>query len=119
MAGASECPVTGHIQNNPVNFYPNDRADQGAPVPRPDVAEPPMPIEEKAWIQRYDSSDEDNYSQAGNLYRLMSEDQKEQLVGNIAGGLKQATESVQKRMVEHFTRCDKDYGMRVQVALDI
>ena len=120
MAGANAaCPVTGHIQGSQVNFYPNDRADQGAPVPKPETAEPAMPLEENAWVQRYDTSDEDNYSQAGNLFRLMSEEQKLQLVGNIAGGLKQATESVQKRMVEHFTHCDADYGKRVQAALEV
>ncbi|OED51021.1 catalase [Endozoicomonas sp. (ex Bugula neritina AB1)] len=119
MASASECPVTGHIQSNKVNFYPNDRADQGAPVPIPEVAEPTMPVAENAWIQRYDSSQEDNYSQAGDLYRLMSQDQKQQLVNNIAGGLKQATESVQKRMIEHFTLCDEKYGMMVKTALEV
>ncbi len=120
MAGAnSSCPFTGHIQGGQVNFYPNDRAGQGAPVPKPDVAEPPMPLEENAWLKRYDTTDEDNYSQAGNLYRLMSEDQKQQLVGNITGGLKQATASVQQRMVEHFQRCDADYGARIKTALGI
>ena len=115
MAGATGCPVTGHIQSGDVNFYPNDRAD--APVPKPDVEEPPMPLEEQAWLKAYDTKDEDNYSQAGNLYRIMSEDQKNQLAANIAGGLKQATESVQKRMLEHFGLCDEDYGKRVSKAL--
>lgn len=116
MAGASGCPFTGHIQGSQVNFYPNDRAD--APVPKPEVAEPPMPLEAEAWVKAYDTTDEDNYSQAGDLFRLMSEDQKQQLIGNIAGGLSQATESVQKRMIEHFTLCDEDYGRRIQAALE-
>ena len=119
MAGAnSGCPFTGHIQSNQANFYPNDRSAQGAPVPKPETAEPAMPLEENAWLQRYDTTDEDNYSQAGSLYRLMSDSQKEQLVSNIAGGLKQATSSVQQRMVEHFTRCDDDYGFRVKTKLE-
>ena len=116
MAGASGCPVTGHIQSGGVNFYPNER--EGAPVPKPEVAEPPMPLEADAWLKAHDSSDEDNYSQAGNLYRLMSDDQKNQLVANIAGGLKQATVPVQKRMLDHFSLCDDDYGQRLQAALE-
>ncbi|MCW7554397.1 catalase [Endozoicomonas gorgoniicola] len=115
MAGASGCPVTGHLQNADVNFYPNDRSD--APVPAPQLGEPSMPLENDAWLKAYDSSDEDNYSQAGNLYRIMSEDQKKQLVSNIVDGLSQATESVQSRMVEHFTRCDEDYGQRIKALL--
>ena len=115
MAGASGCPVTGHVQAADVNFYPNDRPD--APVPAPQVGEPPMPLESGAWLKAYDSSGEDNYSQAGNLYRIMSEDQKQQLVSNIASGLGQATESVQQRMIEHFVRCDPDYGKRIKALL--
>ncbi|MGI9278159.1 MAG: catalase-related domain-containing protein [Endozoicomonas sp.] len=117
MAGASGCPVTGHLQGSQVNFYPDDRSKEGAPVPKPDVAEPPMPIEENAWLKAYDTTDEDNYSQAGNLFRMMSEEQKVQLAENIAGGLSQATDSVQQRMIEHFTRCDDDYGRRVAEAV--
>ena len=116
MAHGSECPFSGQNQNSSVNFYPNDRAD--APKPKPEVAEPPMPLAEKAWIKAYDTRDEDNYSQAGDLFRLMSEDQKQQLANNIAGGLSRATESAQKRMIQHFTLCDPDYGMRVQAALE-
>ncbi len=116
MTHGSACPFSGHNQNANVNFYPNDR--EQAPKPRPEVAEPPMPLEENAWIKAYDTRDEDNYSQAGDLYRLMSENQKRQLIGNIAGGLKQATESVQQRMVQHFTLCDADYGQRIQAALE-
>ncbi|KEI70507.1 catalase [Endozoicomonas elysicola] len=116
MTHGSACPFSGHNQNANVNFYPNDR--EQAPKPKPEVAEPPMPLEENAWIKAYDTRDEDNYSQAGDLYRLMSEDQKRQLIGNIAGGLKQATESVQQRMIQHFTLCDADYGQRIQAALE-
>jgi catalase len=48
----------------------------------------------------------------------MSEDQKQQLIGNITGGLSQATESVQVRMVEQFTKADPDYGQRIKAALN-
>ncbi len=116
MAQGAQCPFSGHNQNSSVNFYPNDRED--TPKPKPEVAEPPMPLAENAWIKAYDTRDEDNYSQAGELFRLMSEDQKQQLARNIAGGLGRATESVQKRMIQHFTLCDPDYGMRVQAELE-
>ena len=65
-----------------------------------------------------DKLDEDNYPQAGDLFRLMSEDQKQQLADNIAGGLCRATRSVHKRMIRHFTLCDPDYGMCVKAALE-
>lgn len=119
MAGMAVCPVTGQAanQDNSVNFYPNDREAAGAPVPQASAAEPPMPLEEDAWVGFYDSEDEDNFTQAGELYRLMSDDQKNQLAGNIAGGLKAANESVQGRMLRQFAEADPDYAARVKAAL--
>ena len=52
-------------------------------------------------------------SHAGDLYRIMSEEQKNQLCSNIAGGLKQANESIQQRMLEQFRQADPDYADRV------
>ena len=102
-------------QGSHVNFYPNDRASQGAPVPSPEFTPPAMPLLGEAWVKAYDSQDEDNFSQAGNLYRLMSEAQKNQLAANIAGGLKQASATAQSTMLGYFHQADPDYAKRVQV----
>ena len=110
MAGM-QCPF-GHSNQDGVNYFPNDRAD--APKPNPAVAEPPMPIESDAWIKAYESRDQDNFRQAGELYRLMTEEQKNQLTENIAGGLKFATDSVQQRMLEQLQQVDEDYAARVE-----
>jgi catalase len=112
FAGANGCPINGGP-----NFYPNDQAAAGAPVPESQLMAPPMPVLEDAWIGHHDQTDEDYYSQAGDLFRLMSEDQKRQLIGNIADGLSQATESVQARMIEQFTKADPDYGQSIKAAL--
>ncbi|WP_457665856.1 catalase [Thiolapillus sp.] len=117
MAG---CPVQGHsaIQGSEVNFYPNYRINAGAPVPEPAVAEPPMPVEEQAWIKRHGlAEDEDHYSQAGDLYRLMSEGERSRLVATIAEGLVQADESIQQRMLEQFARADAAYADGVKAAM--
>ena len=100
-----------------MNYYPNDRTAEGAPAPVPEMAEPPMLIEGEAWLKAHDTQDEDNFSQAGKLYRIMSEDQKNQLAGNIAGGLVHATQSVQERMLEQFRSADPDYAERVKKAM--
>ena len=114
MAGM-QCPFGHNNQGGGANYYPNDRDD--APKPQPAVAEPPMPVESDAWVKAYETRDEDNVSQAGDLYRLMTEDQKNQLTGNIAGGLKFATESVQRRMLEQLQQVDGDYAARVEAKL--
>ena len=76
-----------------------------------------MPILGAAWIKAYDTQDKDNFSQADNLYRIMSEDQKNQLARNIAGGLSQATARVKERMLAQFHAADPDYADRVRKAL--
>ncbi|HYN53380.1 MAG TPA: catalase [Methylotenera sp.] len=99
------------------NFYPNNRAEQGAPVPAPHVAAPPMPVLGDAWIGYHDQSNEDYYSQAGNLFRIMNDHQKAQLFGNIAGGLSTASKSIQDRMLAQFAKADPAYAEGVRKAL--
>ncbi len=119
MAGMRPAYGDKNIQDSSVNYYPNDQADNGAPVSNPSVEEPPMPILENAWVKRYSiSEDEDHYSQAGDLYRLMNESQKSQLTKTIAEGLVQASESAQQRMLEQFKKADPDYFDRVKSTME-
>ncbi len=117
MAGMPPAFGEDNNQGGGVNFYPNDRISQGAAAPVPEVAEPPMPILGEAWVKAYDTQDEDNFTQAGMLFRLMSNDQKNQLADNIAGGLIHATESAQQRMLDQFRAADEDYAERVSSAM--
>ncbi|OQW67876.1 MAG: catalase [Proteobacteria bacterium ST_bin12] len=102
---------------NASNFFPNDRASEGAPVPAPHVAVPPMPILEDAWIKPYSQDDEDYASQAGNLFRIMNDSQKAQLFGNIAGGLSTTNPSIQARMLAQFAKADPAYAQGVKNAI--
>lgn len=115
MAG---CPMAngGHIQTSGANFYPNDRAEQGEPSPNPAYQEPPMEYT-NVRVTTHDQSDEDYYSQAGDLFRLMDEGQKCSLASNIAGGLAQASPSAQARMLGYLHKADPDYAARVKAAM--
>jgi catalase len=55
---------------------------------------------------------EDNdFVQAGNLYRVMSEEEKQRLVANIAASLARVSrEDIIQRCVGYFREADKDYG---------
>ncbi|MCF6325285.1 MAG: catalase [Gammaproteobacteria bacterium] len=117
MAGMPPAHGDNNNQGGGVNFYPNDRAAEGAPAPVIEVAEPPMPIEGEAWIRAYDTQEDDNFTQAGNLYRLMSDDQKNQLTNNIAGALTHASDSIKERMLAQFKAADANYAERVSKAL--
>ncbi|CAM5256602.1 catalase [Streptomyces narbonensis] len=61
---------------------------------------------------------DDDFFQAGELYRLMSEDEKKRLIANIAGGLSQVSrEDVIEKNLAHFAAADADYGKRVAEAV--
>lgn len=99
------------------NYFPNSHDE--APKEAPEVKEPPLALGEVA-VDRYDHREgNDDYTQAGDLFRLMSPAQKDRLTRAIAGALGQAREEVQKRQVTHFFRADPDYGARVAEALGI
>jgi len=60
---------------------------------------------------------DDDFAQAGNLYKVQSADAKTRLVGNIAGNLKNAKKHLQERELAHIKRADAEYGARVEKAL--
>lgn len=60
---------------------------------------------------------DDDFKQAGALYRLQCDGGKERLVANIVGHLKNAKKFIQKRQVEHFKRADPEYGRRIENGL--
>ena len=71
-------------------------------------------------VDRYDSRDgHDDYTQAGNLYRLMPADERERLHQVIAGALGQTRPDIQMRQLCHFFRADVDYGWGVAKALGL
>ncbi|NUN04738.1 MAG: catalase [Bdellovibrio sp.] len=97
------------------NYEPN--SFQG-PRQNPLYAEPPLPLTGAA--DRYNSHlGNDDFSQAGELYRLMKADERERLTDNIAGTMKGLPEPLQKINVEHFAKCDPDYGKRLQIKLGL
>lgn len=109
MAGMLEGSYNNQHQKR--NFFPNAQHD--APAPDAQYIEPPTPLLADAWIQAYDDQDHDNFTQAGDLFRLMSDAQKDILADNIAGGLSQADEAIQKIMLDQFHQADEDYANRV------
>lgn len=91
------------------NYEPNGF---GGPVQDPSVAEPPLRISGDA--DRYNShKGNDDYSQAGALYRLLPEEEKDRMTSIIASTMKQVPKDIVKKNIEHFSKCDPDYGQRI------
>lgn len=64
---------------------------------------------------RYDErGTSDDFTQAGNLYRLLSADAQDRLTTNLAMAMKDVTVDVQARQLAHFTKADAAYGAAVK-----
>ncbi|QXI43171.1 catalase [Pseudomonas wayambapalatensis] len=98
------------------NYEPNSYAD--APKQSPRHAEPALAL--KGAADRYDHrEDNDYYSHAGALFRLMNAEQQALLIDNIAGTLKGVSDDVVQRQLQHFFKADPAYGEGIAKALGI
>ena len=90
----------------------------GGPVQDQRFAEPPLKISGDA--DRYNHRDgNDDYTQPGDLFRLMSPAQKQQLFSNIAGAMNGVPENIVRRQLGHFYKVDPAYADGVAKALNI
>ncbi|HUT37505.1 MAG TPA: catalase [Planctomycetota bacterium] len=98
------------------NYWPNS---MGGPAPDPSVAEPPIGLEGEAARHPQTLTDDD-FVQPGVLYRkVMSDTDREHLVGNIVAHLGNAQKRIQRRQAALFLKCDPDYGRRVAQGLGL
>lgn len=121
---APKCPVHNYQRDGAmridgngggsVNYEPN-RFDG----PAEDAAhrEPPLKISGDA--DRYDHREgNDDYGQAGDLFRLMSETQQADLMDSIAAAMQTVPPSIIERQIEHFAKADPAYGKGVADRID-
>jgi catalase len=98
------------------NYWPNSF---GGPDPDPEMAPPAIDIAGMAARHAYVLGDVD-FVQAGALYRkVMTEEDRAHLVGNIVGHLKNAQKRLQLRQAALFTKADPEYGERVAKGLGL
>jgi len=98
------------------NYYPNSF---GGPEPEPDAGEPPFEVSGMAARQPYKHPNDD-FVQAGDLFRkVMSDTDRDHLVGNIVGHLGGAQKRIQMRQSAVFYKADPDYGRRVAEGLGL
>ncbi len=98
-----------------VNYEPNSF---GAWEDSKNLQHPPL--KNSGDIYRYPpqkSRPDDNYYQAGLLYNIMKEKEKQALIDNTARHIKEAKENVKYRHCAHCYLADEDYGKRMTSAL--
>ena len=122
---APRCPVHSYHRDgamrvdgnfgSTIAYEPNT---QGEWQEQPQFAEPALHLSGAAarWDHR---EDDDYFTQPGNLFRLMSAEQKEALFSNTASSVGGASIEVQKRHVEHCLKADLAYGEGVAKALNL
>lgn len=79
--------------------------------------EPPLKISGNA--DRYNHRDgNDDYTQAGNLFRMFDDGQKRRLYANIAAAMGGAPRDILDRQLEHFAKADPEYAEGIRNVLD-
>ena len=122
------CPFNTRVRNYQRDGPQNcDDNQEGAPNyfpnsfngPQYDLSYVESKVSLSADVGRYNSGYDDNYSQVGLFWRnVLTEEDKRHLILNMSGHLKDAQDFIQKRAVENFSKCDPEYGRRLQQALD-
>jgi catalase len=98
------------------NYWPNSFHG-----PEPDISAKEPPIEISGQADRYKyTHPNDDFVQPGNLYRdVMTDQDRENLVGNIVSHLVGAQKRIQLRQTALFFKADQDYGRRVAEGLKL
>jgi catalase len=122
---AKGCPVhnyhrdgTMRVDGNGLsapNYEPNSF---GGPVEDPAYRDPMVPS--SGEIGRFNHREgNDDYTQPGNLFRLMTAEEKKRLIANIVGTMKSIPQRIQELQIQHFTKCDPAYGAGVAQGLGL
>jgi catalase len=97
------------------NYEPNSF---GGPQQDSAYDEPPFPVDGAG--ARYDHRDgNDDYTQAGDLFRLMTPEEQQRLIDNIVAPLSTVPQYIQERQIVHFYKADPAYGEGVARGLGL
>nr|UDB72880.1 catalase isoform X2 [Hemiscorpius lepturus] len=100
-------------QDGAPNYFPNSF---NGPDDNPIYLE--SPICTTGEVKRYNTSDDDNFSQVGVFYRkVLTSDERTRLINNIVNHLKNAQKSIQERAIKNFSKADPEYGQRIKEGL--
>ena len=108
--------VDGNGGNRP-NYSPTSGR---GPVPNYSYTETPIALEGTSTRGEYPTANRaDDFEQAGLLYRVMTPDERDRLIENIARHMRNVNADIQRRQISHFLKADIEYGKRVARALNL
>ncbi len=103
-------------QGGRLHYEPNS---QGEWQEQPDFSEPPLALEGAADRFDYWDDEPDYFSQAGNLFRLMSPEQQQVLFDNTARNMTGVPDEIKFKHIYHCAQADSAYGEGVAKALGL
>lgn len=120
-----QCPVHNNQRDGQMRFDGNGGGSVyyepnsfGGPTESPEAKTTPFAVSGLAESVSYDHND--HYTQAGDLYRLLSEEERTRLVENIVGAMKPVTlAEIKLRQIGHFYKADPEYGTRIAEGLGL
>ncbi|HEY8297648.1 MAG TPA: catalase [Candidatus Baltobacteraceae bacterium] len=99
-----------------INYEPNSR---NGPVEAKQFMEPSQAVAGETGRFEQHAVRNDNYTQPGDLYRLMDAGAQDRLVDAVVTGMKPVRKEVQQRQVEHWRKVDASLGERVGQGLGL
>jgi len=124
---APRSPMHHYHKDGPMRFFDNNAKTPDAyyepssfdgPREGRKYAEPALPLHGAA--DRYSHRDgNDDYTQAGNLFRVFDVQQRQRLFQNIAAAMQGVPDDIKRRQVALFAKCDPDFGAGVAKALEL
>lgn len=103
-------------QGGRLHYEPNS---QGEWQEQPDFSEPPLVLEGAADRFDYWEDEPDYFTQAGNLFRLMSAEQQQVLFENTARNMNGVPDDIKMKHICHCMQADPAYGQGIAKALGI
>ena len=124
---APKCPVHHYHKDGAMRFFETKHSNTdayyepnsfGGPKQDSRQSEPPLKISGDA--DRYNHrTGNDDYTQAGNLFRLFDDAQKQRLFSNIAQAMQGVPQDILDKQLAHFDKADPAYGNGVRKALEV
>lgn len=97
-----------------ISYFPNS---YGALHPQPEYKDPALELDGPADIYDFREDDDNYFEQPGKLFRLMNDDQKQQLFNNTAEDMAPVEDFIKERHIIHCYKADPAYGEGVAKAL--
>lgn len=121
----AKCPVHHYHRDGAMRFDENGGSSvsyepnsMGGPVEDEVYREPILPVDGDGG--RYNHRDgNDDYTQAGDLFRLMAPEERQRLIHNIAEHMRSVPREIQERQIDHFRKADPAYGNGIAEGLGI